>query len=473
MLTFWRRRGWLYRWALAALAETGAAIPWLLLFYSTNGTTGWERAMPGPWVLLLTYLVAGLWEVGVKKAKENPWRRILTMLPAVIIVYLIAYATLPPALQEGLLSLNLALSVMPVAAYLWFQGTKGAAEGIVYDRVFVRFVWQIISLIVAVALLVLLKVVDGGTVNLLLYWSVLLLFGAGLLLLVVTRDRTLRQGQAKLGDEATGSGALSRALTWVILGLVVLTVVASQLLTTENLMALGRSVWGLLDGPVSWLIDVTFLLIHRLVFLLWSFITLMIHLFFERKPWQPKPEDVELGDPQDYMQPVSNALNALGPYVRAALIVAMVIGVVLLIYKVTGRIQSEDGEEEERVSLGFWANLIADLKSLFGGAARAVTAAMAAAVTEALDPTDPRSIYRRFQAYGEGLGRPRGPAETPNAYRGTLTAAKPEAGPAAVAVTSVYNEARYGAAAPSVDRVEQAAEALTRLEGKRSDDERV
>ena len=112
----------------------------------------------------------------------------------------------------------------------------------------------------------------------------------------------------------------------------------------------------------------------------------------------------------------------------------------------------------------FWNSLMADLRSLLGGGAAAVKAALVPG--DGLDPRSPRMLFRRLQRWGEDLGRPRQQSETPNAYGGALGAVQPAQVGAVDVVTAAYNQARYGATGPSAADVAAAAEAVTRLESE-------
>ena len=101
-------------------------------------------------------------------------------------------------------------------------------------------------------------------------------------------------------------------------------------------------------------------------------------------------------------------------------------------------------------------HLMADLKGLLARPARPAEPSAAQAAPEMLDARDPRALYRRLQAWGASLGRPRRESETPAAYQAVLSEAQPEQARAVGTVTAVYHQARYGAQPPAAQDVDRA-----------------
>jgi hypothetical protein len=476
MLPFLRKGNRLYPWLLSALAETAVAIPWLILSYSIQNERRWPEALPGVWLLLLAYLAAGLWEAGAPAGEANDGdaadgraarRRLVAMAVGLAGIYAIAYAVMPQDFRPGsLLRPNLALCVLPVAGYLWYQGARSGSDGIYYARVFQRFTWQGVAMTAGIVMLFIVHSAGEPRVQVLLAWSVPLLFAAGLALLVVTRERELRAAQARRGDGEAGGGGTSPATSGMVLVLLGLTLAASSLLSMERLARIGAAIWSVIDGPLSWLVDVAMLIVYRWNQLIWLIVTPFIAWLYRRarpKPQQPAEGDVgNLTDQLRQMAGPDVARNIM-PYLKAALLIGLLILLVVGLYQLNRRSRRGAGTEEERISLGFWASLLADLRGLFARTTAAMAVA-AAPPAEALDPRDPRSLYRKLQAWGAALGRPRRPGETPTAYRQVLGDKQPGSAPSVAAITALYNQARYGATPPPAEAVAQAARAAAHLE---------
>ena len=253
---------------------------------------------------------------------------------------------------------------------------------------------------------------------------------------------------------------------YVVVPSLLVTLAASQVLSVDRLVAFADSfVW-----PVfHWVRDVVVLILYRWImlfgFLLEPFVRLVRWMQSRRQPQEPPQQ--EQAPPDPLMEEIRNQkpadLSYLVPYVEAGLVILFVLGLLWFIYRLSKWQRTRGpGDEEEVVSLGFWPNLLADLKGLFsrrpaGGTALAVEA-------ESLAPRDPRMLYRRLQAWGLLVGRPRSADETPNRYGQLLAERRPDQEPSVAAVTAVYNEARYGRTPPPADAVNEAAEAVEKLE---------
>lgn len=461
MLPFLQNRSGLLRWILFALAETAVVIPWMILLYSSEGRENWADALPGAWLPLVLFLAAGLWEAGDRK--DDPRRRTAAMVVGIMVGYLLAYQALPEPLQTGLLSWNPAWFFVPVAAYLWFQGARGAIEGIEYGRIFSRFGIQFGGLLVGVLFTMLSGVAGDEKVQLLLYWAVILLFAAGLSLLVVTRERALRADQAKMGDKGEG-GAASPVMRFVVLGLVGPTMAASYLLSMERLLALAGAVADFISPLANWLWNVAMLIVVRWLLLLSPLWNLIGRMRGQEVPPQEGGDELAEPEPLEFDE-LGEALD-LTPYLKAALLIAFLAVLAIWLYRLNRQRRTAPEDEEERVSLGFWNSLWADLRALFGQFARR-TAPVAESLSTAVlgeDPRDPRILFRRLQAWGASRGRPRWDFETPNRYRQALGQAQPEAEQPAEAVTAVYNQARYGPTPPDEAAVDRARRAIDELE---------
>lgn len=461
MLPFLRNRAGLLRWLLSALAETAVVVPWMLLLYASEGGSDWPSALPGAWLLLLAYLAAGLWEAGSRS--DDPRRRIYALLGGVVIAYLVAYQALPAEIQVGMLRWNKAFFFVPVAAYLWYQGARGALEGIEYGRIFSRFSTQFGALLGGIILLMLAGEGSNPKVQVLLYWSVVLLFAAGLSLLVITRERSLKADQAKMGEQGAGNGA-TPVMTATVLTLVGLTLAASSLLSIERFLALFRAIGQFFAPLANWLWSVVMLIVVRWIALLGPLFAALRRMAAQEVP--PQESSDELGEPEPYdFGEVGPGFDWI-PYLKAALLIGFLLLLISWLYRVGRRRLEVRDDEEERVSLGFWRSLWADLKALFGLIGRRAAPAVEklTAVFLGDDPRDARALYRRLQAWGAAIGRPRRDSETPNRYRQALSEAHPVAEEPAAEVTAVYNQTRYGKNPPTDEAVDAARAALDKLE---------
>lgn len=470
MLLFSRNRGVLLRWLLSALSETAVAIPWLLLLYTMEGGSAWPDALPGAWLPLLVYLAAGLWEAGDKSdgksdgKNEDPRRRIFALIGGTAVAYLLAYQAVPAEMKSGWLSWNRAFYFVPLAAYLWYQGARGAIEGIEYGRIFSRFSLQFGSLLGGILLLMAAGQARNPKVQLLLYWSVLLLFAAGLSLLLVTRERSLRADQAKMGEKGDGA-SVTPIMTGVVVGLTLLTLAASQLLSVERLLAVLGAVSDSVDPLFTWLWKVFFLVLARWLQLISPLLKLIIANLRRRNEAEVEMAQGETPEEEFPWEDAGPAFD-LVPYLKAAALMIALLVLISWLYRLNRRRQEAGEEEEERISLGFWSSLWADLRGLLGPLGHRVASVLETSPEAVLgnDPRDPRALFRRLQSWGTAQGRPRREAETPNRYGEALAGLRPESEGPATAVTAVYNQARYGRTLPGEAEVAEASRALERLE---------
>lgn len=453
MVRFWRSRATWLRWLLAGLAEVAAVTPWLLLLYASGTDPAWFEAVPGAWLPLAVFLVAGIWESGSRN--EAPWLRVVALLVGTALAYLAAHALLPAHLQAGPLAGTPALAFIPVAAYLWYRGARHALEGLEYGRLFERAWLPFVMQLTGIVLLLLLGKGQAEPVQLLLVWSVVLLFAAGLALLVVTRERAL------LGDDQAGEqagGTVSPAVTGFVLALVVLTLAASAVLTVDRVAAALAAVGALVSPLYRGVVDAAMLILVRWAMLVAPLFEYLRLLAATREPpQQGGGEDVELG--REDLPPVSGPDFDYGPILRALLVLLTVALLAAWLYRLTAVRRRNVEVEEERTSLGFWASLWQDLRALLSRRGKGADGDGLPA-EEPVPPGSPRALYRRLQRWGARRGRPRRPAETPNAYAGALATVEPSAQAASDAVTAVYNRARYGSAPPEPDAVAEAERLL-------------
>ncbi len=474
MLVLWRNLGQVYRWLLAALAETAAVIPWMILLYSGMGVREWPEGLPGAWLLLLVYLAAAAWERRVPPSGEQAGqRRLLPMLVGMVGAYLLAHLSLPLHLRpDSLLGANLALAFVPVAGFLWYQGAKLGAEGLMHAGVYQRFIRQCAILMLGILGLVLTGGHRHPGAQLLLLWSIPLQALAGLSLLAITREQAMRSDQAREGETDAGGGSLSRMTSGVVLALLAVTLLVSYLLSVDRLAAAAAVTGGWIAAVWTWAVDVVMLIAYRWALLLSPVVTFLRGLLVwgrgmpgaDAEQQGQQPEQPALEVPEQEL--VDTA--ALMPYVRAALLLAVIVTLAVWLYRIRLSRNEQAGEdEEERISLGFWPNLLADLRALLGlaghKAARIAREAKQGGSPERLDSRDPRALFRRLQTWGRQIGRSRHPAETPNRYREALAGVRPGAEGEIGVITDVYNQHRYGTSPPSPGQVERAVRAMEAL----------
>lgn len=450
MARFWRSRGLWVRWLLAALVETAAALPWMLFLYAADGEAGWFEAVPGAWLPLAVYLAAAVWESG-SRGDSRP-ARVAALVTGTALAYGAAYALLPAPLQTGALGLNPALAFVPVAAYLWYAGARCALEGLEYGRLFGR-AWLLFGAQLAgIVCLLLLGEGRSGPVQLVLGWSVVLLFGAGLSLLILTRERALLG--AFDADEQAAEPA-SPAVTGFVLALLAGTVAASAVLTVDRVATILRAVGRVLAPVYNALAQAVACLAMGVAMLLEPLFNLLKWLAAQREPAeQGGGEDIALGRP-DLPAETGAQLN-LEPVLKVALTLVALALAAFLLWRMSAVRRRTAEVDEERTSLGFWASLWQDLRGLLQARRSRATAADGGG-EEPVPPGSARALYRRLQRWGATAVRPRRPAETPNAYRSALAAAQPGAADAVAAVTALYNQARYGSRPPDEKAVAEAA----------------
>jgi hypothetical protein len=466
MLRFLRKKQTLLVWALVALTETAVAIPWLIFFYSILGIKAWPDALPKAWLPLLTFSVASAWEAGDRGQNEGGNIRRAAAAPVgVIAALLAAYFTMPVSMRTGLLSGHPAWAMLPVAIYLWYQGTVAVTDGTEYSRLFSGFTVKGLIAVGGIVMLVVSRGAADPRAQLLLYWSVILLFAAGLLSLIVARDQVLLSGQARTGDQGERRFRTSPIVGGIIFGLLLLTIAASYVLSPERLAALGGSVFSAVAAALSWVADVVLLVVYRWMMMLSPLMTWLINWIMAQAQKNPqKPPEVTDGDDGDL--PTGQELKDftfLAPYVKIALVVAGITILAIMLYRFSRRERKNWQEgEEEVVSLGFWQNLLGDLKALFARPGDR-QAGKAEAAGELLDPRDPRMLFRLLQAWGASLGRPRAQSETPASYRLALASREPVREPQIRAITDAYNQARYGSRPPASATVDEAVAAAEEL----------
>lgn len=467
MPTPWRNPRTLLIWVLAALAETAAATPWNMLLFAVNDVPDWPSALPGAWVLLLAFAGAAVWEFGAPSAGRGKGSgRVLAMGFGVALIYLIAWGSMPSAFRAGgLLSPNIAMAVLPAAAYLWYSGAETAAAGLDYGRAYTRFSRQTGVLLLGLLLLIIAGFARDSRIQVGLYWSVLLLFGSGMTLLLLTRERALRRDQASLGESTAGESGVSPWLSGMVGTLLLITLAVSRFLSVERLNHLLARTGDLLSAPLDWLVQVAMLIIIRWAAIIFFLFNLLRGLI--PAPRRPRQDGQEFQPSDPFFSPEmleDRALVDWTGYLKAGIIVVILLTIALLLYRLASRTSGAEGEaDEERINLGFWRGLLEDLRGLLKP--RRTASSLAETVAEAEpedDPADPRSLFRRLQRWGFTIGRPRRTGETPLAFAAALSARQPESAEAPARVAELYNQYRYGTNPPDPEAVKAASETLSR-----------
>lgn len=470
----WLNQRRLFIWVLSALAETAVTIPWAMFTYWASGLSDWPAALPGVWLFLFAYGAAAAWEAGGQAAvSESPRARIIAMIVGLSVIYLLAYEALPLAMRpESRFSLNAATAVLPPAAYLWYQGASIGAVGLEYGRVFTRFTRQTAAMVATLLILIMSGIAGDARVQVLLLWSVFLLFGAGCTLIIIARERDLRMKQARHGEVGAGADSLSPAAIALVGGLVVTTLVASYLLSVQRLVTALSALGGLIAAPFSWMVDVAMLLIVRWAMMILMLVSWISALFSGVRP-EPEQEIGEL-TPTDLPE-VDELLNQgqlvdWSNYLRAALILTTIVVMLILAYRLVRSRQDEtESNEEERIALGFWRTLLADLRGLLRRQPSGEVLVSVKSAPEREDELDPRALFRRLQHWGSALGRPRLRSETPTGYGAALNERRPAAKRAITDVIEMYNRARYGATPPDDEEVRKAARGLEELQSSQTE----
>lgn len=472
-MRFWRKKqGWLIKWALGALMEVSALLPLPILVLALSEDPAVKAAVPGYGPFLAVYLAASLTESAFAQRSDRMVAafRVGGAVFATILAYIWSYAALPSGLAPGgLLSVNPATAVIPFAWIAWGWASEAVASGLTYYDAFDRFRKRAPLLAIAVPLALLAQGAGASAVNLLLYWNVLLFFIAGLTLLFLTRQQHVRAEQYRIGDTAaTGTGR--PATLWLVVALLVLSVGAAHLLSVEALAASGRRILTALQPLLEWFWDVALLLLFPYVYLFFRLVeSIMSGL---QMPKQEEDErNFQPGEPVDQLNP-DELQGALAQtdwlrWVLIALVALFLIRWLLTIKR--SRSQEAEGEGDEvRESLGFWQQLWLDLRSLWlsvRGRVQIERARTRAGHRQAEEAgTDPRALFRRLQRWGARQGRPRRLSETPAQYRDGLAQLAPEGDEALGHLTSLYQQARYGATEPTAAAVEAGADAMAALQ---------
>jgi hypothetical protein len=454
-------------WLLAALVETATVTPALMLLYGATGRSDWPQLIPSAWVLVAGYLASALWEARDKEGNRHASVRLLALGVGVLLQYSVVFFSLPYARDISFFSLNAALLVVPVAAHLWYQGARLGAEGVASTDAVSRFPFQVGAVLggIFVARWMGLTAVPRG--ESLLVWSALLLFGAGLPLLMISSARAVQSRVLELGDHEQGGLPFRPLVIGLVTTLVLVAMFSFNALSlaqialwlhwlSRPLVAVyGWGVWVLVQGLtlLGWLIE-------PLLTLLIRWLKQLVHA-----PVPPLLGSAGLppeGAPDSVNHPVLVYYAGLLLKLSGLLLAMTLTGLWLNRLR---RLKRTNQAEEERINLGLWTNLGADLLNLLRRRGRQVGSPE---VVDRADGDLVRQLFRQLQVWGAAAGRAREESETPSAYAHALAEAHPTILEAAEAITIVYNQARYGSIPPRSEAVEKAVSAAERYESEQA-----
>jgi hypothetical protein len=458
-------RGTLLRFLLSALMDVSALLPFVLFVLALAWDGRLLLASPGYWPFLLLYAAAGLLESALPEGSPGQvrLRRLSGGVAGAAFVYWLTHRALGEASGSSFTFLA-AVAVVPAAWFTWGWGAEAAASGTDYYTVYDRFKLRVALLLGGSFLLVIVAPIRTA-VGLLLYWNVILFFVTSLLLLFSARQYQMRTEQRRIGDEQ-GSGGEEPALTWAVLALVAVSLLAAHLLSvsrlTEALVVLFQTAGPLLD----WFWDVLLLLLYPYIYLAMWLLNLLFRLL-KQQAMEPEEEEITGGLAEEVeveSEMVPDREESIWPRVIAA-----AIGAAILLWWMwrlrTHRRQGLQQESDEiRESLGFWQQLKADLAALLGHLFSGRREGAGEGAEALPDDGSARALFRRLQRWGAGLGRPRRPQETPLQYEAALLdrqAAPPET---IGLLTSLYNRTRYGKAAPPDPELREGRKAIALLE---------
>jgi len=348
-----KRRGALYRWALLALAETAATTPWLITLYSLGGGPRWVESLPGAWLLLATYLAAAVWESGAPQDGQGGRRRIWAMCVGVLGVYAIAFLHGPAEARGSIVSYSAAMWIVPLASYLWYQGARSVAEGIEYSRYYERFTVQGVTQVGAVLLLVVSGTASQPRIQVMLYWSLLLLLGSGLTLLLLTRERALRAGQVQLGDADRSGETVSPLVTWMVGFLGAMTVLAGRVIAPEQIAGAGMALLRVFDVPFVWFGEVAMLIIVRWVIMVFAVLQFFAR-FLKASGQQLQPNPAQEGErpllPEEWLR--EGGRPDLLPLVRIAVFLSLMILLGIWVYRLQRRWRADTADSLPQPAAG-------------------------------------------------------------------------------------------------------------------------
>lgn len=446
MKRFWRN-GEGSGWLLGALAEAAAVLPWFFLGWGLDGTspgaTGGTGVLITGWLLVAAFFGGALWE---------RWGQVLSVGAALWQ----AGGMLLPVAAAALL---LPWWGVPFTAYLWYRGARQSSGIAGCVEVAHHLGWQALLQAAALVAVYAVGTAAGEGQGALLTGCILLLFGAGLALLVQARRREV---QAE-GDKARGD----------LFTPILLVVAALGAALAAALMTPGGALGGRITAVLASLWDGLAALLGVLAYPFALLLQYVLVPFFRRIGTDQKMNQL-LAEPPEQpegvdLQPGAPALTPemLSRYGTILFLVGSLVVLTLALLRFRRRGREEDPEErdEERISLGFWRSLRHDLQSL-GQRTSAGEAGLSNDLREAperVESGSPRWLYRQLQGWGHLQGRPRRPGETPEAYAQALAACRPDSAEAVRRVTGVYEEDRYASAPPDPEAVAAAQETLERI----------
>lgn len=453
----WPECGRLWTLGLAALAEAAVVMPWLLLVRGWAspsegagllGVRALSRVMEAgtaaaAWLLVAFFLAGAMWE----------W------LGSSLSVAGRGWAGAGVLLLVGAAAAALPWWSLPGAVYLWYQGVRQSAVTSDYAEVSSHLGRQGLLQAAAVLIFYAAGAARTAAMEAALVGSVLLLYGSGLGLVAWAR-----QGAVRPQDDGKTAGSSGLLTLLMLLAVAVAAGLAAATLSPGG--ALGSQVTGALASLWAGVATLLGYLAYPCALLLeYVLVPLFRRIaaseqwaeFLGKPPEGPDQALPELGEPV-----ITPEMLARWGVVLLVAGTAAVAALALLHLRRNGR-RVAVGTEEERINLGFWRSLWRDLQDLRLNRRKVGAAGATASRGEAGEPVAPggaRWLYRRLQDWGQQLGRPRRPGETPAAYAEALLAQRPEAAGAVQQVTAVYTEARYSPKPPAHEALEAAHRAL-------------
>ena len=238
-----------------------------------------------------------------------------------------------------------------------------------------------------------------------------------------------------------------------------------QVLSPGTVAEMWRRITPILDA----ILDAFLYILMAISYLLFLLIEPLFRALQAKIGSVPTPEPGNMGRPpeMEFPERVTRALSpGITDALRIILVLALVAVVLALFFRAARRLRRRSPEEmvEERESVFSRALLGQQLRNLLRRRPRPASLFLDLAGLEEPRRTI-RLLYQQLLATFSALGHPRPAALTPIAYRNMLEGFLPTEHEALGRLTAAYLQARYAAETPTQDQVEEAKEALERIEG--------
>lgn len=370
----------------------------------------------------------------------------------------------------------LALAIL--LALLWWRGLQLGREPLEVERVARSFKVGFAALVAALLLIGTVPSAAREAVVVQLGLTLPLFLFVGLASLSLARLTEIRRGRrARGGTQADPTRSWLIAMLALSGALVILVLGIEQTFSYHALLGVVsalKPIWDGISAVLGWIaVGVGFLL-----YWLFSLFGFLLQLVFKKRtaPNQPAQPPSQQGPPvaRQHGAALPTEWLLIGRWVLIALGIFILLVVFIRIYRKVAARRRDEATDEEREDLGAGGILAAQLRALLASlAARFQRKHAAEDDADALAGHSVRALYRRLlrQAHARGLGR-RAP-ETPEEFArrlGSALRAAPSPGGAPVisdpdleAVTSAYEQARYGDYEPSDARVAVLASDVDRL----------